>query len=113
MARPDRSKEELSEKILADLQEKYPNGFIVVPTVVGPVACRCPSRSDYQRFQSNLFDDKKKAQAVDMLVTASLIYPDIKTFNDMVDQAPGIMTPIGSELIKFAGSDGDAEAKKY
>ncbi len=112
MARPDRSNESIPKEVLEKLIAEHED-VLEVATIEGPVACKKPSRATYAQFNTLLWDEKRRSQASDYLVSNVVIYPDQKTYNLMVDKAPGIVGTISSKVLDFAGLDGNADAKKY
>lgn len=95
-----------------ELQDKY-GEIAVVKTVLGPVAFRSCKRAEYERYNSLLFDDKKRPKAFESLVKTCVVYPDANTFESYLDKKPGIVSTCLNAVLELSGVETEAETKKY
>lgn len=109
---PDVGEELITETEARQLREKH-GEFTVVKTKCGVVALRCPSRAEYTRYNSLIFDEKKRPQAFEALVTTCIIKPDSKTYLSWLEKAPGITETCLNAVLELAGVEKDAQTKKY
>ena len=87
--------------------------FTAVRTKVGVAAFRCYTRQEYARYNSLIFDEKKRPQAFEALVAACVIKPDKATFQAWLDKAPGITETCLNAVLELGGVERDAQTKKY
>lgn len=87
--------------------------FTAVRTKVGVAAFRCYTRQEYARYNSLIWDEKKRPQAFEALVSACVIKPDKVTFQAWLDKAPGIVDTCLTAVLELGGVDKDAQTKKF
>jgi len=72
-----------------------------------------PPRAGYNRFVSEISDDKKdNVQAMHKLVRASLLYPTVQEFEALIDYYPAFLVEIATELQAKAGGEIPGLVKK-
>ena len=72
----------------------------------GIVAIGKPSRHEYDRFIDTLSNDKEsKAQAMRVLVMASLIHPDKKAAQAIFEDQPVLVTKLAARAQELGGSE--------
>jgi hypothetical protein len=71
---------------------------------------RC-SRGEYKRFRAAVTDERKKADALETLARACVVYPEPKEFDQFLDKYPAAADVIGSKVLEVAGAV-EAEAAK-
>lgn len=109
---PEVGEELISEAEAQQLRAKH-GEFTVVKTKQGVVALRCPSRAEYQRYNALIFDEKKRPQAFEALVTTCIVKPDSKTYLSWLEKSPGITETCLNAVLELAGVEKDAQTKKY
>lgn len=109
---PPKPSKEIPADKLSELEAAH-GEILVVTTVLGQAAFRNPKRVEYQRFQQQLHNDKQRHMAGETLVRTCVVYPDLPTFDGWIDRKSGIISTCANKLIEFAGSDAEAEEKKF
>lgn len=104
--------EKIPEEKLKELQEKH-GEIAVVPTKRGPCAFRSATRPEYQRYKSQLINEKTRAQSFDILVRQLVVYPSQQDFESYLEKSPGISDTCLPHVLALCGADTEAEAKKY
>jgi hypothetical protein len=104
--------ENISEQKLTELQDQY-GEIVVVDTKLGQCAFRAYKRTEYDRYLSYLFDEKKRHKAAEILVRSTVVHPAAEQFNEMLEKAPGIVTTCISAVAELGGQTGEPEVKKY
>lgn len=79
----------LTDQELADLEAKYPRAIHVVsPEKEWELVVRPPTRPEVKRYRTQLRDPRYAADAVEILITAAVIYPDPPAFQALLDKYP-------------------------
>lgn len=95
------------EAALAPLREKH--GELIVLRKDGAVAAfKRLSRMEYKRFRAQLFDDKKRPDALEAITNLCRVYPDQAAYDAMLDRQPALADAFGEQLLEVAGA-GKAE----
>lgn len=84
-----------------------------VKTKRGVAVFRSPSRPEYARYNSLLFDEKTRAKAFEALVCQCVVSPTRQVFESWLEKAPGITQTCLDAVLKLAGVDTEAQTKKY
>lgn len=71
---------------------------------------RKPARKDLSRFASEYNKDIMKA--ANNLVFGCLVYPDVETVRKLIDDKPGLISPLATELNKIVSGNIDFLSKK-
>ncbi len=77
-----------------------------VRTSYGDVVLRTPFRAEFKRFQAEILDEKKRADAGERLVRACVLAPDLPTFDSALDARPGLATTLLGPLVDKSGASG-------
>lgn len=107
----------MDEAQLASLKAKYGTVFeIKIPAsdyddAVSVFVKRVP-KADWKRFRSMASDDAQRADALETLTWACVVYPDAAGFGAMLEERPGLAEKIGGKLVDMAGGEKSAEVKK-
>ena len=109
---PETTDDLLSTAEARDLRAKH-NEIVAVKTKCGVAVFRSCTRQEYARYNSMIFDEKKRAQAFEGLVGLCVIKPDSKTFQSWLDRAPGITETCVTAVLELSGVERDAQTKKY
>lgn len=97
------------EAILAPLREKY--GELITLDKDGDVAVfRRITQPEYKRFRAQLFDDKKKPDALEAITRLCRLHPDVATWEQMLVRRPALADSYGEQLLEVAGA-GKAERR--
>lgn len=103
--------ERISDEKLAELETQH-GEVICVGTTKGDVVLRSPKRTEYDRYLSFLFDEKKRSKAQEVLVRACRVYPTTEELDKMIESAPGIVVTCANPLLELAGQVGEPEVRK-
>lgn len=109
---PEATDDLLSENEARDLRAKH-GEVVAVRTKSGVAVFRSCTRQEYARYNSMIFDEKKRAQAFEALVSTCIIKPDAKTFQHWLDKSPGITETCLNAVLELSGVERDAQTKKY
>lgn len=101
----------ISDEKFAELESAH-GEIVAVHTVLGECAFKRPSRADYKRYMSLLFNEKTRDQAQEVIVRACVIHPSKDEFNKMLDTAPGIATSCSGPVLELAGQVAEPEVRK-
>jgi hypothetical protein len=66
---------------------------------------KSPNRSQYKQFRSQVHDEKRKAEATEILVRQLIIYPDPTEFDQMMEDWPALCDGCGGTLNALAGAE--------
>lgn len=83
-----------------------------VDTPCGTAFFRKPTRAEYKRHLGMIFDEKKRADAVEWLARACVVQPARETFDAWLDDKPGIPVLCADALTKLAGASRDEHEGK-
>ena len=98
------------------LKEKHGDKLKIIPipaTDFDPeaeIVIKRPSRGEYKRFRSALFDDATKADAIETLARSCVVYPE--NFAALLEDRPALAELVGGKAVEFAGAEGKIDAKK-
>ncbi len=119
---------ELPPDVESKLEADY-GDFAAVRTVLGWVAMRSATKTEYNRFYTAAQKESERAVAQENLAYKCCIYAngvyanpaDDKRGQDdvraalkvMLDKRPGMLSSLANCALEASGVDGDAETKKY
>ncbi len=103
--------EKISDEKFAELEALH-GEIVCVSTSRGDVAFRAPKRTEYDRYLSFLFDEKKRPKAQELLVRCCRIFPTGEELDSMIELAPGIVVTCSGPLLELAGQAGEPEVRK-
>lgn len=98
------------------LKEKHGEKLKVIPVPATEfdaeteIVIKRPSRGEYKRFRTMLFDDAQKADAVETLAKNCVVYPE--NFAALLEDRPALADLVGGKAAEFAGAEGKIDAKK-
>lgn len=84
----------------------------VVKTASGKAVFRKPTRPEYKRHLSLLFNEKTRADALEQLARACVVHPDKPTFAQWLEDKPGIPVACADTLTTLAGGAKDEDEGK-
>jgi hypothetical protein len=92
---------EAERKAAEDARARLGEGLVFV-LEAGPVRAiaRRPARDVYRKFRAERADPAKRANSVEALFLACLIYPTAKEFDRVLDEHPAIGDLFGSQLLE-------------
>ncbi len=103
----------LEPHVRAELEAKYPDGFVAVKTICG-VACHRPlNEGEYDRYQAMLFDEKMRSKSNKVVAFGTLIHPKTEVFQTWVKTKPGIIGTCANAALELTGFESDPLTKKY
>jgi hypothetical protein len=70
------------------------------------VIVRRPKRGEYQRYQSERFNDAKKTRALERLFLSCLVWPLPAEFDAVLEQMPALGDTFGLGVCEIAGGGG-------
>lgn len=76
------------------------------------IVVKRPPRGEYKRFRAMLFDDAEKANAMETLAKACVVYPEGSGFQALLEERPGLAEVVGGKCAELAGMEGKVDAKK-
>jgi len=103
--------EKISDEKLTELEAQH-GECIVVSTNRGDIAFRSPKRTEYDRYLSYLFDEKKRSKAQEILVRACRVHPSAEELDRIIEAAPGIVVTCSGPLLELAGQTSEPEVRK-
>lgn len=103
--------DKISDEKLEELASTH-GECVVISTKLGDVAFRAPKRTEYDRYLSCLFDDKKRHKAAEILLRACRVCPTAEEFDKMLEQAPGIIMSCSLPVLELAGQASEPEVRK-
>jgi len=99
----------IDPNVVTDLKTRHPDiDLYALDTSAGAIVFRPPSRVAWKRFQAL----SGKPEAVEALACDCVLFPDRAGFQAMLERAPGIVVPITTKLVEYAGALEKAEAEK-
>ena len=66
---------------------------------------KAPNRSQYKQFRSQVHDEKRKADATEMLVRHLVVYPSPEEFDALMEEWPALCDGCGGTLNSLAGAE--------
>lgn len=109
----------MTEELKNQIQSKHPTAKLSVVTLPATdfdgeveIVIKRPSRGEYKRFRSMLFDDGLKQDALETLARNCVAYPEPEGFSALLEERPGIAETIGGKLVDLAGLEKTVAAKK-
>ncbi len=75
------------------------------------VIIRPPKRQEWKRFRTAAADERKRADALEILFRDCCVYPEKEAVEEMLNRRPGLAEVFGGEAMEFAGGGKDAEKK--
>lgn len=74
---------------------------------------RRPSRAEFRRYLGHLNGSKEeKAQAFEWIVRATIVYPEPKDFELILDKLPGLYLQASKDYLVFVGMSEEEDEKK-
>jgi hypothetical protein len=73
---------------------------------------RRPTRAEYKRYRSKIFDVESRDSATEQLTRACVLYPDPAAFDALLEELPALGETVGAEVLKSAGVANAEAAKK-
>lgn len=112
----------LDPKILEELKAKNPRAVVLTGTatalIVGEKALSAdgdtvvvapPSRAQWRRFKSMASDDRKRPDALEMILRDCLMHPAAPAFESMLDMRPALIEVFGEQVLELAGAGLEVE----
>ncbi len=84
----------------------------VVPTAAGVVIFRNPKRTEWQRYMDTIFDEKKRARAVEQLARDLVVHPTASVFMEWLEEWPGLPLDFADPLTVLARGEANEHAGK-
>ena len=72
---------------------------------------RMPSPGVWRRFRSHVNDPRKRDEAGEAMLRASLIKPSQEEFSALLEERPGLLDTFANEVTELAGLKNDVEKK--
>lgn len=101
----------IPEDVFQALEAQY-GEIVEVETKGGPCAFRPCNRSEYDRYQSLIFEKKTQSKAAEVLVRATVVYPSKDEFNAILDKYPFTVSTCFSAVAEQSGLIMEPEVKK-
>lgn len=73
----------------------------------GDIVVRGPNLGEWRRWRAESADVKKRAQAVETLVRACVVYPDPPAFSALVEKAPATIEQLAESVLELGGLEDD------
>jgi hypothetical protein len=84
----------------------------VVQTAAGAAIFRNPKKTEWQRYMDTIFDEKKRARAVEQLARDLVVHPSKQEFSDWIDDFPGLTLDCADPLTTLAKGEAKEHAGK-
>ncbi len=84
----------------------------VVDTAAGVVIFRNPKKSEWQRYMDAIFDEKKRARAVEALAKDLIVHPSAVDFAAWLEDWPGLPLDFADPLTVLAKGEASEHAGK-
>lgn len=95
----------------AELRARYP-GALAMNTPHGIVVLRRPTVAEYGRFKSAALDEKRRATAVEALVSQCVVYPAPDAYEAIRAAAPALPDELGGRLLEHCGAQMAVEVEQ-
>ncbi len=99
------------ERTIERLKAEHGEVYLLEAAGVAVVA-RPPSRAEYRRFRARALDEKNRADALEALTRACVVWPEQAEFDTLLEQKPALAEVFGAKLLELAGAVEEAEIKK-
>lgn len=99
------------ESVIDELAGKY-RRLAAVRTEMGVALFRNPKRSEWQRYLDTIFDEKRRARAVEQLARDLVVHPAPNVFAEWLEEFPAIPLDCADPLTILAKGEADAHAGK-
>jgi hypothetical protein len=83
-------------------------------SVSGEAVFRLPNSAEASAFRKRTFDKDAgtRADALENLVRTCLVFPDVETFNALINKRPFLVDTWGDKLVDAAGAEEQVTEKK-
>jgi hypothetical protein len=98
----------VDEKTIKEVREKHPKA--VVLTAGGEtVAVIPPTRAIWRRFKLCVTDERKRADAFEVLLRDCVVHPDAKGLEEILERRPALAETFGDAVAELAGAGLEVE----
>jgi hypothetical protein len=103
---------------IAALKAKFGDKLKLIPIPADEFEPACevvvkkPPRGEYKRFRSMSLDADERADAIETIARACVVYPDAAGFSALLEDRPALAEVVGNKVLEMAGAEGKIEAKK-
>lgn len=70
-----------------------------------------PSKATWKRFQSQIHDERRRADAIEGLVRACIVHPANGDVELMLDRRPGLVETFGKVIVELGGAGQEVQKK--
>lgn len=101
----------MDERIIDEVKQKHGEVFLVAHAG-REFLFRRATRGEWKRFRTAIFDERKRADALEQLVRSVIVHPSAEDFDAMLEKFPALGETIGEQVTEVAGGGKADEAKK-
>jgi hypothetical protein len=109
----------IDDATIQTLKDKYGDELHMLTLDIGdadapqPLAfvTRSPG-AEYKRFRAMVLDENQRAQAIETLARACIVYPDAVTLTALLSRKPAVFDKLGGAVAKLAGTEAEVTVKK-
>jgi hypothetical protein len=98
----------IDPKVFEQLKEQNPRAVSLTAggdtVVVNP-----PSRAHWRRFKTAARDEKKRGDALEIILRDCLLHPEPHAFEAMIEKRPGLVEVFAEEVLELAGAGLEVE----
>jgi hypothetical protein len=93
---------------LAEIREKHPRAVLLSAGGEDVVATP-PTRHQWRRFKGCITDEKKRADAFEVLLRDCVVFPDAAGLEAILDRMPALAETFGDAVAELAGAGLEVE----
>lgn len=100
----------LSEDVIEKLKAEHGE---LTQLTHGPdeVIVRTPNRAQWKRFRAQIGNEKRRDDALELLLRDCVVHPEKADFDAMLDRRPGLAETFGAQVVELAGAVKEPEKK--
>lgn len=103
----------LDESSLDALKSKYPGVQLhLAECDEGAIVFRTPPRGEWKRFVSEAAEKARAGEALAALVRSCLVWPDLGTYDALIERLPALSEAFGTKVAEAAGVQESVVVKK-
>lgn len=103
----------IEPSIVERLKAAHPESELLVLAGAGfTVVAKSPGKKEMDLFRSTMFDEKRRAGALERFVRVCLVYPAPEEVTSILDLKPGLVERWAEKLLELGGSNEELQVKK-
>ena len=98
----------IDPQVFEQLKEKHPRAVSL--TAGGDtIAVAPPTRPQWRRFKAAAADERKRPDALELILRDCLLYPDPQAFESMIEKRPALVEVFAEQVLELAGAGLEVE----